>query len=263
MPAQAVPERLAAFGFRDPEATRRAVAELTSGMSRPSQLMHQIVALVLEWLSESPDPDLGLLGLRTLAGDRHRAGRLATLGRDAPVGLRRLCRLLGTGRIFHALVAHHPELLAELDDDAALHRRSRQDLAERARSALRVREGRAARVGLQHLVQEETVRIAARDVLGLEGDGAAGAALADLAEAVLEAAFFEVAPLVPMAVVAMGRLGGSELSYASDLDLLLVFEQLRPGDEQEAERAGAELVRLIAGDTPAERVYRVDTQLRP
>jgi glutamate-ammonia-ligase adenylyltransferase len=61
----------------------------------------------------------------------------------------------------------------------------------------------------------------------------------------------------------MGRLGGCELSYASDLDLLLVFDSTGPGDEQEAERAGIDLVRLIAGETPAERIYRVDTQLRP
>lgn len=263
MPAAAIPERLSAFGFRDPDATRRALTELTGGMSRPSQLMHQIVALVLEWLSESPDPDLGLLGLRTLADDRHRAGRLVAVGRDTPGGLHRLCLLLGTGRRFHAALAHHPELLAELDDDAALSPRSREELVERARAALAVREGRAVRLGLQRLAQEETARIAARDVLHLDPDERIGAELADLAEAVLEAAVSEVAPGVPMAVVAMGRLGGCELSYASDLDLLLVYEPRGPGEEQEAERAGAELLRLIAGETPAERVYTVDTQLRP
>ena len=41
--------------------------ELTQGFSRTSRLMQQMVPLVLDWLSESPDPDLGLLGLRRLA----------------------------------------------------------------------------------------------------------------------------------------------------------------------------------------------------
>jgi [glutamine synthetase] adenylyltransferase / [glutamine synthetase]-adenylyl-L-tyrosine phosphorylase len=263
MPEEAILARLAAFGFRDPAATRRALTELTEGMSRPSRLMNEIVALVLEWLSESPDPDLGLLGLRTMVGDRHRAGRLVAVGRDTPGGLRRLCLLLGTGRLFHTALAHQPELLAELDDDAALLPRPKNELVEAARTALEVREGRAARLGLQRLAQEETAHIAARDVLGLDPAERIGAELADLAEAVLQAAVAEVSPAVPMAVVAMGRLGGYELSYSSDLDLLLVVEPSGPGEEQEAERAGTDLVRLVAGETPAERIYLVDTQLRP
>ena len=56
---EAAEERLAAFGFVDVAHTRAALAELTTGLSRRSQLMGQLFPLLLEWLSETPDPDLG------------------------------------------------------------------------------------------------------------------------------------------------------------------------------------------------------------
>ncbi|HEY6416697.1 MAG TPA: hypothetical protein VIX41_10680, partial [Acidimicrobiales bacterium] len=53
---------LASFGFADADRTRAAVRELTRGLTRSSRMMQQLLPLVLDWLSTSPDPDLGLLG---------------------------------------------------------------------------------------------------------------------------------------------------------------------------------------------------------
>ena len=64
---EAATERLQAFGFADADRTFQAVRELTRGFSRASQLMNRMLPLLLDWLSQSADPDLGLLGLRTLA----------------------------------------------------------------------------------------------------------------------------------------------------------------------------------------------------
>ena len=67
MSPEAAAEALASFGFADAERTRAAVRELTRGLTRSSRMMRQLLPLVLDWLSNSPDPDLGLLGLRKLA----------------------------------------------------------------------------------------------------------------------------------------------------------------------------------------------------
>ncbi|MGH2707260.1 MAG: bifunctional [glutamine synthetase] adenylyltransferase/[glutamine synthetase]-adenylyl-L-tyrosine phosphorylase, partial [Actinomycetota bacterium] len=72
-----------------------------------------------------------------------------------------------------------------------------------------------------------------------------------------------VSPPVPMAVVAMGRFGGAELSYASDLDVLLVYESPSPDDFAVAEGAAEALVRLVKGPTPVTRLYLLDADLRP
>ena len=77
-------------------STRAALAELTTGLSRRSQLMGQLFPLLLEWLSETPDPDLGLLQLRRLAEGRARSGALAIAFRESPGAAERVCRLLGS-----------------------------------------------------------------------------------------------------------------------------------------------------------------------
>ena len=74
---EAAAARLAAFGFSDVERTRQAVRELTRGLTRSSRLMQQLLPLLLDWLSASPDPDLGLLGLRNLASGPQRSMELA------------------------------------------------------------------------------------------------------------------------------------------------------------------------------------------
>jgi [glutamine synthetase] adenylyltransferase / [glutamine synthetase]-adenylyl-L-tyrosine phosphorylase len=61
----------------------------------------------------------------------------------------------------------------------------------------------------------------------------------------------------------MGRFGGAELSYASDLDLLFVYDGSTPADFTAAERLGEHLVRFLAGASPPTRIYPVDLSLRP
>jgi glutamate-ammonia-ligase adenylyltransferase len=260
----AVRARLAAFGFTDAERTRAALEELTKGLTRSSRLMQQTLPLLLTWLSESPDPDLGLLGLRTLVSGSHRRDRLVATFRDSPESARRLCLLIGTGRPLLEPIRRNPELAAELGDDAALARRSRAQLAELAGAVLGWRHDHERwRAGLLRLKDTEMARIAARDVLGIDDDDATGAAISDLAEVTLEEALASLDPPVPMAIVALGRFGGAELSYASDLDVLIVFDGHSTAEVEAAEETAEALIRTVNGATPAGRLFTVDTALRP
>ncbi len=81
--------------------------------------MHQVLPLLLEWLSDSPDPDLGLLGLRTLADGPQRATALVEPFRDSPEVARRLCTLLGTSRLLTTTLRQNPDLIPRLGDDRA------------------------------------------------------------------------------------------------------------------------------------------------
>ena len=261
--ARAVSERLAAFGFSDAERTRQAVVELTRGFSRASRLMQQLLPLLLEWLSQSPDPDLGLLGLRTLVTAGHGRDQLVTLFRESPEAARRLCILLGTSpEVAHGF-ERQPDLLATIDQDDALLPRSRDELLALAQRSLAWRGGaEGRRRGLGHLLRAEWLRVAAADILEVTDLATTERSLTNLAEAVLETALGEIGPPVPFAVIAMGRFGGAELSYASDLDVLLVFDGEGPAAEA-GERAAAELLRYVNGDTPATRLWTLDAGLRP
>ena len=61
----------------------------------------------------------------------------------------------------------------------------------------------------------------------------------------------------------MGRLGGEELAYGSDLDVLLVYDGSGAGDAALADEATTSVFRLLNGTTPAERIITVDASLRP
>ncbi|HEX2039644.1 MAG TPA: bifunctional [glutamine synthetase] adenylyltransferase/[glutamine synthetase]-adenylyl-L-tyrosine phosphorylase [Acidimicrobiales bacterium] len=261
MSTEAAEARLAAFGFADADRTRQALAELTRGLTRSSRLMQQMLPLLLGWLSEAPDPDLGLLGLRTLASGPHRAAQLVTTFRDFPEAARRLCLLLGTSRLLVSGLSRHPDLIAALGDDTAL---AVDDVAERTSRALAWRAGgEHRRQGLLRLKRAEELRCMASDVLGLVDATGTGRALTALAESVVDAALRIVDPQVPMVVVAMGRFGGAELSYASDLDVLLVYDGTTPEHFAAANAAAEAFLRLLGGETPAAGIYVMDADLRP
>jgi len=262
--------RLSAFGFADADRTRQALQELTKGLTRSSRLMQQMLPLLLGWLSEAPDPDLGLLGLRVLTAGHQQATELAVAFRESPEAARRLCLLLGTGRLFAQTLEHQPDMIPSLGHPDGLTPRPVGALHAGAANALAWRDHTEDRqMGLLRYKRREELRVAAADVLDLSS--AAGqdqvvvtaGQLTALAEACLAAALDSLAPSLPFAVVAMGRFGGAELSYASDLDLLFVYDGATPADFTAAERIGATLVRFLVGVTPPTRIYAVDLDLRP
>ena len=83
-----------------------------------------------------------------------------------------------------------------------------------------------------------------------------GPALSDLATAALVVAVEHAEPAVPFAVLALGRLGGAELAYSSDLDLLLVHGGRGPGGPGRGRAGAAEVHRFLVGDTPADARVR-------
>lgn len=262
---EATAARLAAFGFSDAERTRQAVSELTRGVGRSSRLMAQLLPLLLDWLSGSPDPDAGLLGLRELASGPTRSTALAAAFRDSPETARRLCVVLGTSRRLGALLARNPDLIASLGvaPSWAGAVRPAAKLAATARAAVDLRATRSERRrALARFTGREGLRVAVDDVLDLIPADGVGPALADVAEAAVSAALVEARPRLPFAVIALGRFGGGELGYGSDLDLVFVYDGTTATDHSEGERAAIAVHRFLGGEG-GERIYDVDLDLRP
>ena len=260
LPPEAVETRLAAFGFSDLERTQEAVGELTRGLTRTSRLMQQLLPLLLDWLSQTPDPDVGLLGLRTLATGNRRAGALAEAFRDSPEVARRLCTVLGTSALLGRLLERDPDLVPLLVDPVWLTPPPAAELRASAGEAAGWRDDPdERRLALKRWADRQGLRIGAADVLGEITTDGVSSALTDLAETVVDVAVPTVAAGVPLAVVAMGRFGGGELSYPSDLDL--VFAVADGVDPEEAERAASRVLRFLGGGIP--HLYDVDPDLRP
>ncbi len=265
LPPDAAEERLAAFGFADAAHTRAALRELTQGFTRSSRLMQQLLPVILDWLSETPDPDLGLLQLRKLVEGPTRAAALGATFREMPGAAERVCKVLGSSRVVGDALLRQPEAVELLGDDEWLVReRSPGELREAALETLRWRDDDAGRrAGLRRFKRREMLRITARDALGLATLDPTVRELSDLADASLEAAVEMLAPSVPFAVIGMGRLGGRELSYASDVDVLFVYEGQSASDFEAAEATATKLLREIGATTAEGQTFDIDARLRP
>ncbi len=91
-----------------------------------------------------------------------------------------------------------------------------------------------------------------------------GAGLSNLAEAVLGEVLSGIdTEGVPFAVIAMGRFGGAELSYASDLDVLFVFDGSTASDAESAERTARRSAGWCGVDPGPRACTPVDAGLRP
>ena len=265
LPSEAAEARLAAFGFVDAAHTRAALRDLTAGFTRRSRVMQQLLPVVLDWLSEAPDPDLGLLQLRHLADGPQRADALARIFREQPGAAERVCRLLGSSRLVGDALVRQPEFVELLGDDDWLAReRTDEDLKSSALETLRWRASEdARRSGLRRFKRRELLRIGTRDLLALTELRTTERELADLADACVEAAVHALGAPVPFVVIGMGRLGGRELSYASDIDVLFVYDGETAAEFQEAEEFATALMAEVGATTAEGQTFRIDLNLRP
>jgi glutamate-ammonia-ligase adenylyltransferase len=251
-------ERLSVLGFRDVRKAARTLEGLVSGTSRRAKLMRVLTPAVLRSLAASPAPDEGLFHFLRLGEALE--GRLDTLGalRDNPPGIAFLARVLGSGRLLGEVLAQVPEELASIADPAGPGPiKDRERLVREGRASLEWRDPEDLLDGLRRFKRREMLRVAVADVGGAVDDFEVGTGLADLADACLESALDDIA--IPFVVIGMGKLGGRELSYSSDIDVMFVHD----GDPHVAEQIAEDLLKSIGEVTPEGQAFRIDPGLRP
>ncbi|HZD01307.1 MAG TPA: bifunctional [glutamine synthetase] adenylyltransferase/[glutamine synthetase]-adenylyl-L-tyrosine phosphorylase [Actinomycetes bacterium] len=277
-------ERLAALGFANPNRALAHLHALTGGLTRRATLLRAMLPVMLGWLAETPDPDGGLAALRLVAERLgHRDAFFGTL-RDNPAVAELLCTVLGTSRLLGDLLARHPELLTAMAHEGGpAAPRDPGELLEEALALVgRHQRAEAAWDALRRFRRRELLRVAVRDLAGGVPVERVGAELVGVAEACLEAGL-QVArrtvaaamagagtgaePALRLAVLGMGKLGGAELNYVSDLDVLVCHEALDGTSAELAGRAASAMVRELlsglGGVTPEGTGFRVDLGLRP
>ncbi len=274
---EAARHRLEALGYVDPPAALRHLEALTAGVSRRAAIQRTLLPAMLGWFADAPDPDAGLLGFRRLSEELGSTHWYLGMLRDEGAAAQRLAALLATSRYAADLLMRAPEACSMLASDDELQPRPLEALSREARTAaLRQDDPDAAIAVVRAIRRRELLRTAAADVLGLLSIEAVGEALTAAATAALEAGLAVARREVErrsgaelptrLCVVALGRLGGAELSYASDADVLFVHLPNPDADERGAQDAAVavatELKRLleIAGPEPG---LVVDAGLRP
>jgi glutamate-ammonia-ligase adenylyltransferase len=190
---------------------------------------------------------------------------LVTLLQTNPLAGERLCRLLGTSRLIGDLIDRIPEFIPRLADDRLLGEiRGRDQEIERLSGLLESRTDPDARIGtVRRFARRRKLRIAARDILAEAETEVTLRSLTDSADAAVFGGIHIVANGRPagFSVIAMGKWGGGELSYGSDLDLLYVFD--REASRDEAMQMATELGRVLSEPSKHGDAYTLDAGLRP
>ena len=260
-------ERAKALGFLDPRAALKHIEALTSGTSRAAEIRRQLMPAMLEWIADGPNPDFGLLAFRQLSEALGESSWYLRAMRDEGYMAKRLATVASTSRFTVDLLQRAPQTVRLLASDDELQPRAREDLVEAlCNAAARHDELPRAIASMRALRRSELCRIALVDVLGGVDITNCGAALSDLADATLEAALAiarrdHAAP--PLGVVALGRWGGSEMGYSSDLDCMFVVPD---GTDADGTDAATQLIRRAAeilGRPGPEHGLVLDSDLRP
>ena len=196
---------------------------------------------------------------------------LAVLSGTTPdrAWLKALPRVLAASDFVARACVREPELLRELLVSGNLARAYVPgELAMRVSRALEiVTDESALKVRLRHIRQREMVRIAFRDLAGWADLNEVMAALSELADACLEGALTSLTAWLkaPPGFVAlgMGKLGGRELNFSSDVDLIFAYAGDDDSRHEQFLRLGQKLVQALNDPTADGIVFRVDLRLRP
>ncbi|HWM86272.1 MAG TPA: bifunctional [glutamate--ammonia ligase]-adenylyl-L-tyrosine phosphorylase/[glutamate--ammonia-ligase] adenylyltransferase, partial [Kofleriaceae bacterium] len=285
---------LAQLGLRDID---RAVQYLDLARRRASSPFGRaaegagarVAPLLLADVVASPDPDQALAHVAELS---HRRGSWTALWRmmdDSPHLRRLVASLFGTSEYLSKQFLDHPELFDALLAAGKAHPRvSQGELDQMARARLAevaAGDDEACWSALAELKNAQVLRIGLADIAGELRADEVCRELSDMAEVCLQQghelvgsamrerhgqARDEDGGVAGLAVLALGKLGGRELGYASDLDVVFVYAA--DGDS-DGERPLANVTymtrlaqRLMGGlhtRHPGGRLYDVDTRLRP
>jgi glutamate-ammonia-ligase adenylyltransferase len=269
--------RLTALGYTDPAGALRHIEALTTGVSRRAAIQRTLLPVLLGWFANAPQPDTGLAGFRKVSDALGRTPWFLRLLRDDGAAAQRMAHVLGSGRYATELLLRAPHAVAMLGDDAELTLRRREPLEHEVLAGVNRHDDPIAAIGVVRAMRRrELFRVAVADLVTDVPVHEVGEALTSIAETTLAGALAAAVRMVEMqrkaplptrlAVVSMGRLGGAEMGYASDADVLFVHSPLPNVSEEEAVEAALavanQVTRLLTLPSP-EPALVVDTALRP
>ncbi|MBK7977127.1 MAG: bifunctional [glutamate--ammonia ligase]-adenylyl-L-tyrosine phosphorylase/[glutamate--ammonia-ligase] adenylyltransferase [Deltaproteobacteria bacterium] len=285
--------QLAALGFDNVAAARHALTVLREGppkaptTSEAKARLDRVAPLLMEEAASSPQPDLALAHLERFlnaSGARSATSLLA----ENPTIARLLMRLFSSSVFLSEILISHPELIDGLiRAGAAGPTRARADLAADLAERLRQADDDEEVLEVLRVFRtEETLRIGFHDLVGTLDLEALTLQLSDLAEVCLDAALEwalgqtsarygspvgEDGEPARFGVLGMGKLGGREIQYGSDLDLIFLYDP--PGSTEGRDRSitnreffakvTQRMITALSAVTGSGIVYPIDARLRP
>ena len=262
---------LAQHGFRDAPKALPLLREFVEGpgyvhvSSRTSELAAQLLPRLFRQQPKLSDPDRVVTRLDSFINAYGARATLFELWHSNPAIFELLVQLFDRSEFLAELAIRAPDLVDELVTSGRL--RQRKSAAETLRDLRHGLRDANQHLWLRQYHQAELMRIGLRDILGLADFEQYLTELSALAEACLQYALAVVtrrrqlkAP--PFAIIGLGKLGGAETDYGSDLDVIFVAGP-KAKDLSRPAAAAAEVLDLISRRTTQGVVFHTDARLRP
>lgn len=278
--AEELNTHLVKLGYHDPQDSAQHLLQLRASnryrqlpeMSRQrlDRLIPQFIILCAQ--HGNPDATLSRL-LILLEGVCRRASYLAFLA-EYPQAMQRLTRLVAASSWASEYLTLHPALLDELLDAREIYQPPQwqkldQDLQTRLDDCAEDAERQLDVLRLAQ--QEQTFHLLAMDLQGLLPLETLSDHLSDLADLMLRHVLRLSWTTVrkrhrddpKFAIVSYGKLGGKELGYASDLDLIFLYDDDHPDAQENYARLAQRINTMLGSYTSSGRLYETDLRLRP
>ncbi|TCS73338.1 glutamate-ammonia-ligase adenylyltransferase [Sulfuritortus calidifontis] len=280
LPEAAAEAMLAELGYREPKAAldqllafRRSQRYLQLPADSKTALDGLLPPLI-ELAGHFPNAETTLARILALLEAIGRRAPYLALLREYPQTLNQLAKMLSASPWAAQYLSRQPHLLDELLDARALF--AAPDWAQKRAELHQRLAGFAGDVErqmdeLRHFKQAETFRLLAQDLAGLWTIEKLSDHLADLADLILAETLDLVWAGLPgrhraqpaFAVIAYGKLGGKEMGYASDLDLVFLYDDAHPDAQEIYAKLAKRLNTWLSTLTPAGHLYETDLRLRP
>jgi glutamate-ammonia-ligase adenylyltransferase len=254
-----LPETLAAAGFADVPGAMKLVESLLHGSGfvhvsqRTKELFSRLFPEVLASAQKVADPDAALRQFERFVSAYGSRGLLYEIMAGNPRLVEMLLRLGDASKFLADALAQSPDLFDEVCRGGGLAQPKNPDQMWQELTAANGNPLDVAR----RWKQSELVRIGVEDVMELVDLERTHLELTDMAETCLRFGLQEVRQgKLPFAVIGMGKLGGRELGYGADLDVLFV-------GGKDAIGTATRLMDFMGRHTPAGTLFSVDPRLRP
>ncbi|HET7765356.1 MAG TPA: bifunctional [glutamate--ammonia ligase]-adenylyl-L-tyrosine phosphorylase/[glutamate--ammonia-ligase] adenylyltransferase [Burkholderiales bacterium] len=273
-------ERLGQLGFRDPEAAAARLAAVRAGAryaGLPEASRRRFDALIpgiIEVSAEREDADATLARFLDLIETVSRRAAYLALLDEHPAVLARIAQLFDTSSWAAQYLNRHPIVLDELlDAQSLLSASDWRTFAQDLRAQLAARQGDEERQmdWLREAHHAQVFRLLAQDLSGLLTVEQLADHLSDLADAMLQVTLELCWTQLRgrhrsdprFAVIAYGKLGGKELGYASDLDLIFLYDDPDDAAQEVYARLAQRISRWLTARTSAGVLFEIDLRLRP
>ncbi len=290
--AEVVAEALGKFPFRDPHTAYQNLMALARedipflSQARCRHFLAAIAPRLLQAVSRAPDPDMALTNLEKVSASLGAKAILWELFNFNPPTLRLYVELCANSQFLSEILINNPGMIDELMDSLVVDR-PQSSQAIKAELAQLCKGAEDLAPILLSFRNQEWLRIGIRDILGREPIRDVTRELADVADAIVaqvarnqwdrQAARYGTPHLAVeekrsrWAILALGKLGGRELNYHSDLDLIFLHEcdgettgkHLSISNEQFVTEVVKRILKALGTAASTSPLYAVDTRLRP